>query len=62
MPIMKDPYDFIRWNPGCDHKAYLALDREEWGPGEHRLRQISYLITICTPVVGLVAFIRLLLN
>ncbi len=62
MPVMKDPYDFIRWNPNRDHKVYLALDREEWRLGEQWLRQISYLITIYTPMAGIVALIRILLN
>jgi hypothetical protein len=62
MSIMKDPYDFIRWNPNRDYKAYPALDGGEWGLGRQWLRQISNLMTNCTPMAVIVALFRLLLN
>ena len=71
MSSLKDPYDTIEWNPNRDHNAVCNSDyrgermwqRIDAGRmGRQCIGQFYNLISFCTLVVALAAFLELLLS
>ncbi len=71
MSTMKDPYDYIEWNPGRDRSISVALSHEQkkrWRGkrtgrmGKQWIGHIYDLIALCTLAAVVVTLFKLLLN
>ncbi len=69
--MLKDPYDYIEWNPDLNNRLPVALDysREKHSQrkhiGEVRTRWIKHvydMIVLCTLATVVAILLKLLLN
>lgn len=71
MSTMKDPYDYIKWNPDRNHRIPVSLDCGEekrrrrkgiGGVGEPWIGHIYDLIVLFTLAAVVATLLKLLLN